>query len=427
MRLWFRSYVRKERRRLHLLTALRNFIRHAALVVACPFLGGSPAGFLSYNGPDILFIHQPTMSPSSSRSIRIAEPTTAAAASRARKQFNSLMKKLEAERLRLAAWHDTVPQLRALFEGELVPLVHAYDTHRKQLLFLFDQAYTKKGIGKRERDKLEDLIYTIALELLDAGPDEEVDRILDKYDEAVLADAPELDEPDFKQALDDLFGMELDEDADGEPPESEAGAWSAKMAEREQAEQQRRAEREHKRKPSARELRQQEEAQKVQQSLREIYRKLVSDLHPDREPDEAERKRKTALMQRANVAYEKKDLLALLELQVEVAHIDQAGLDKLSDERIKQYNRVLERQWIDLERETMQLEYGLMMEFQLQAKRRLTPAQALGGMREHIVHLRLGCDEVAQDMREFQDIKKLKAWLKTYRITDPDDFGNDWY
>jgi hypothetical protein len=87
-----------------------------------------------------------------------------------------------------------------------------------------------------------------------------------------------------------------------------------------------------KRKPSAaapaREERHAVEADQLKQSVRDIFRKLTSQLHPDREPDAAERARKTALMQRVNVAYAANDLLALLELQLEVEQIDQAELDE---------------------------------------------------------------------------------------------------
>ena len=59
-----------------------------------------------------------------------------------------------------------------------------------------------------------------------------------------------------------------------------------------------------------------------ERAVREIFRKLASALHPDRETDPGERARKTALMQRANVAYAANDLLGLLELQFEVDQID---------------------------------------------------------------------------------------------------------
>jgi hypothetical protein len=93
----------------------------------------------------------------------------------------------------------------------------------------------------------------------------------------------------------------------------------------------------------------------VKQSLRELMRKLVSALHPDREPDAKERERKTEIMKRVNEAYERNDLLTLLSLQLEIepvgvgcfAKAKQNQVDdiaKFSDERVKQYIRVLEDQ-----------------------------------------------------------------------------------
>jgi len=51
--------------------------------------------------------------------------------------------------------------------------------------------------------------------------------------------------------------------------------------------------------------------------LREVYRALVRQLHPDREPDPERRLQKTALMQKVNEAYRNHDLPTLLDLQVE--------------------------------------------------------------------------------------------------------------
>lgn len=50
----------------------------------------------------------------------------------------------------------------------------------------------------------------------------------------------------------------------------------------------------------ARDAQREAEEKQMSQSIREVYRKLASALHPDREPDPVERQRKTELMQRAN-------------------------------------------------------------------------------------------------------------------------------
>lgn len=56
----------------------------------------------------------------------------------------------------------------------------------------------------------------------------------------------------------------------------------------------------------------------VSKSVKESYRKLVSELHPDREFDEAEKERKTKLMQKVNAANLENDLSKLLRLEQEV-------------------------------------------------------------------------------------------------------------
>jgi len=63
-------------------------------------------------------------------------------------------------------------------------------------------------------------------------------------------------------------------------------------------------------------------AQGGTRAVREVFRKLASELHPDRETDPAEHARKTELMQRVNQTYKAGDLLALLELQLSIEQID---------------------------------------------------------------------------------------------------------
>jgi hypothetical protein len=178
----------------------------------------------------------------------------------------------------------------------------------------------------------------------------------------------------------------------------------------------------------ARERRQEAEADRLKQSVRDIFRKLASELHPDREPDAAERERKTALMQRVNVAYAANDLLGLLELQLEVEQLDQAGLDNLGEERIKQYNKILDGQLRELERESAGIEYAAAMEMGGEARGRLTPQTMLRCLRVDIAEMQAKLDAIAAELDRFSDANKLKAWLKTYRpVAEPDYDDAYWY
>ncbi|SFV12193.1 hypothetical protein [Pseudoduganella namucuonensis] len=162
--------------------------------------------------------------------------------------------------------------------------------------------------------------------------------------------------------------------------------------------------------------------------MRDIFRKLASALHPDRETDPAERGRKTALMQRANVAYAANDLLDLLGLQLEVDQIDQTGLDNLGDDRIKQYNRILDGQVSQIKFEIIALETAFSLDMGWEFGRRRTPKAMMRGLRADIAEMRANVKHIEAELDTFSDLKKLKDWLKDYRIVVNDPaYGDSWF
>jgi curved DNA-binding protein CbpA len=94
------------------------------------------------------------------------------------------------------------------------------------------------------------------------------------------------------------------------------------------------------------------EALQFTQSVREVYRKLASALHPDRVPEGPEREAMTALMQQANQAYEGKDLLKLLDLQARLdSHASGDARQRvmgLSAATLRHYNQLLDQELGDL-------------------------------------------------------------------------------
>ncbi|MEX3526894.1 MAG: hypothetical protein VB143_05845 [Burkholderia sp.] len=94
----------------------------------------------------------------------------------------------------------------------------------------------------------------------------------------------------------------------------------------------------------------------ISRSLRDLYRCLASALHPYREPDADERARKTALMQRLNRAYDKQDLLQLLELERDLGAAEADRLAGAGDELLQHYNGILKAQLASLDRELHRVE-----------------------------------------------------------------------
>jgi hypothetical protein len=170
---------------------------------------------------------------------------------------------------------------------------------------------------------------------------------------------------------------------------------------------------------------QQAEEQQASQSIREVYRKLASALHPDRETDTRERERKTALMQRVNQAYEKRNLLELLKLQLELEHIDQDAVNNISEDRLKHYNKILKEQLAELEQEIFHVEGGFTAQFGINLFERISPATIMRDLVTEIAGVQHTIRDLKKDVIEFKDIKKVKAWLKKVQreAAKMDDFG----
>jgi hypothetical protein len=350
--------------------------------------------------------------------IRIAVAASAGVPSRARTQFNTLVETLRAARIRLAYLHEQLPKIRALADSEYRPLKKIFDGHQKRMLLALDQAYCDKALSNRDKKKLVKLICSTAVELMqfDEGDahdahdahDAQVEAIYHKHrgrhfdldigEEKVVA----------RKTVCNLSGVELDADADVDvnSPAAFLTSIQEKMAGHAPDED-----------PAAqaRVARHQAHEAKLKQSIRDIFRKLASALHPDREIDPAEHERKTALMKRVNVAYAANDLLSLLELQLEIDQIDQidqTGLDNLGDDRIKQYNRILEGQINEIGSEMRTLESAFAFDMGWQFGRRRTPKVMMKGLRADIAEMRANIESIETDLDAFADIKRLKVWLK---------------
>lgn len=340
-------------------------------------------------------------------SVSIAADGTAPL-SATRKRFNTLLKELDKKRELMALWQQTLPQLRQMTEQELLPLARQYDACQRQMVVLFDQAYDHKSMGVRNRDKLAQWIFATAGDLLRMEEDPALRQIFERYGGPI----PDGEDGALDQQMLELFSGRPDATA----PE---GFWDALRA---GLGAQQPPPSGTPPRPGKRELRQAAAQEELKLSVREMYRKLASALHPDREPDPEQRVRKTALMQRVNVAYQKNDLLALLELQLEIEQIDQAHIDALGDQRIAQFNAVLSAQVKELQLEIFVIEQDMTVEWQLSFARQPKPAKLLRHVQDEVQQMRQLVAQVEAELASFRDIKQLKAWLKTYQPpTDDDD------
>jgi succinate dehydrogenase flavin-adding protein (antitoxin of CptAB toxin-antitoxin module) len=364
--------------------------------------------------------------------ISIRAKSSATGISKGQKLFNKLIKQIEQQRQHLQTLHQAMPLYQQKHASQYQPAMQAFDQLRTRLVIFMDKAHREKKLTNTERLKLADLISSICGELLARESTPELREIFDRHNEVGFDEQEEEGKAMLKIMLEDMMGMPIEGELDLRDPESIMRMMAEKAGEAKaqyQAEQELKAAKAANKKKSAKQLAKEEklaeDEKKVSQSIREVYRKLASELHPDREPDETERQRKTDLMQRVNVAYDKQDLLGLLELQLEIEQIDQHAIAAISDEKLKHYNQILREQAQELEMEIAGTEFRFRMQYPNLEDGPLYPDTLLEELDEEIGDLHSARQMLEDDLNSFEEVKNLKAFLKSYRLPPKNPFAFD--
>jgi hypothetical protein len=248
----------------------------------------------------------------------------------ARKAFSDLEKRIEAFR-----------RLRA---EKLQPVRAALSRALRATIFAIDQLLDQRGWSRAEQAALKDILTGTAEVLLEvAGEDPEVKALYDKHSNVDFDTAKDEDIQRLKAEAEASTGFDLGGDESIRSEEDLVQRLYEEMAARESRTE----------KPSKRS---EDNAQLARQALRDIYRKLASAVHPDRESDAARREEKNELMQRINQAYAANDLLSLFEIQIEIDQLDPEQIGNLGTQRLRHYNRLLSEQLAQLRSKLQALE-----------------------------------------------------------------------
>ena len=366
--------------------------------------------------------------------VRIGTDKEKTVLSKSQKEFNRLIRKIEMLAIDLHNLRESAQHIQLRVQKEYRPLVEQYSQFRVDMVRVFDRAYESKDYTKAEKKKLVDLIRNVAFELIDEHGIDELKPIYDKYDtqgfDKTNAESDQQTAELMKEMMSSMFGIDFDEDVDVSDPQKMTAYVQEKMAQREAANakrQQQTAERNAKKpkseKQQEREAKKEAEARNITKAVRTLYMDLVKAFHPDREPDEAEKLRKTEVMHRVTDAYEKGDLLALLRLQLEFERIDQTHLENLAEEQLKYYNKILRQQAQELDEEVVALQNQLAAMTGKPAFAVNSPIALEFSLNSDIAQLKRDIKQIKADVKAFADPRILKQWLKSYRIQKPDEFS----
>lgn len=339
--------------------------------------------------------------------------------------FNRLIERVRALREQLQIWEEYSLRYHRRLASEAAPAEQAARAAQRRLVMCLDRLMELRArgerLGRKHRALIRDQILQILDELLTAAPDAELEALQEKYRGISRAQQQREEMELAESMLGEMFGADAVSGHDAQDVdellriagERIAGRIEAEERERERLREQRRARRRESKGPSKAELaaeRKEQARRAALQSVREIYRKLASALHPDREIDAGERERKTTLMQRVNQAYERSDLLELLTLQIEIEQIDPEHLAETPEARIRHFNEVLQEQQRTLQSE---LEERLMP-FRLALEKpggRLTPRMVDRHLDAHIGRAQAIHRDIEADLVRLDDPRERRALL----------------
>ncbi|HEY1393578.1 MAG TPA: J domain-containing protein [Methylibium sp.] len=348
--------------------------------------------------------------------LQISSTQAGPALSPSQKRFNTLIRQIEQARQTLAAWQDNVAAYRQAHGKVLRPLQAELLAGHRQWVLALDAALEQASWTKAERATLREVLCEAAGELLAGrGEDEQIRALFDKHSE-VDFDTEQRDRMlAMKDMAEAMTGLDLGDD-EGIDSDAELFARLQQgLQEQVAAEEAQRSAKAGRRRKSAAQHKREAEAQQATQSVREIYRKLASALHPDRETDAQQREAKTALMQRVNQAYDAQDLLALLELQLQIEQIDESHIANAGEQRLKHYNKVLGEQLAELKAEVERVEMDFRMEFGLEPGWGMNPRKLGQVLEQTSRQWRAELNEQQRELRMLADVAATKRWLKRER------------
>lgn len=355
-------------------------------------------------------------------SLSISSRSSTARLTPEQERFRYLIRQIETVRDARAAWEKSSGRFRTEHSQRLQPLRATLRDLSRGTVLAIDALLEVSGWSRADRATLRQMLCVTAEALLAATPDDaELQALFDKHSDASFENLRQEEIELLKEEAEELTGLDLGDDTDIRTEEELVQRMYEKMAEREAAEEEQRADNAQRHRNAAQKKRSEAAAQLVRQSLREIYRKLASAVHPDRESDPRRRDEKNALMQRINQAYAANDLLALFELQIEVGHTDIDQISAASAQRLKQYNKLLAQQLNDAKSALRELQQGFRMDFGLD------PGSDLNVSRLNLLTQRRGRELRAEIARQKELLALLSSrtatrrWLKEQRRFAMDD------
>jgi hypothetical protein len=345
----------------------------------------------------------------------------------AQQRFNELLahiERLSGQIQRLETWSDRhrYAHIQALRES-----VQQAQVHRKSLLLFVHERLQTADLTDRQQRMARGLVRGW-IGQLSAAADPQVQALVDEYvsEEDTQEAAEELAEAAqaMRERIEEALGQPLNKPSQYQTPEEMMQAGMRQWQQQQEANEAKKNAKRTARKAQKQAQKKNAAAEKgevpvglmreldAKSAIRTIFRQLASALHPDREPDEQERLRKTGLMSEVNAAYEKNDLTTLLRLQMQVSQVNPQSTARMADDKLIAMSLLLKEQVAALEEDLDQLESRLSRELCVPVRADAEETVMAQSLQRLQADQRYITDTLAADLRRIQNDAELKRWLK---------------
>lgn len=344
-------------------------------------------------------------------------------------RFNRLLGRIDNLKDQLAEVQVMCDAHRPVYHQILAPLRERHRLCMREMVFFLDSRLQRKGLSTHQKRIAAAILCNLSMQLIGQG-DEEMKSLHDKHSSESLAQKEQTAMMDLREMMEDMLGEPLADDELLKTVQDVFEAGMARLREAEAAEQEARTQtRSRKKKLSAAQLKAEADQEAAETTLRKVFRQLASALHPDRESDSGERDRKTVLMSEANAAYDRRDLVALLQIQLRVELTDAASIAKMAEEKMAALTLLLKQQAQELDNELYKQRHDARHEFGLKSYETVSVANLHRSLRAEQSSCERDLTAMQQDLQQLADDKYFKLWLKDQkRLAEepPANVFDDW-
>jgi hypothetical protein len=346
------------------------------------------------------------------------QPPAQAPLSAAARAFNLQLTRIDKLKRQLQELAALEQAHRLALHQSVTPLKKRHSLAMREMALYLQERLGSKALVAGQREAARQILCGLARTLAQEG-DAEMAALHDRHNPQTLAELARGRADELRAQLEEALGGPLGAEHDGASADEVLRAGMERLRRSVEDEQARRREaaekRKAKKKPSAAQAAAQAQMDDADTSLRKLFRQLASALHPDREPDAQARLAKTALMSEANAAYERKDLVALMQIQQRAALADPLAAAQMSDDKLAALTRLLKQQVADLERERAGRHDQLAVEFDVRPGFGVTPKTLQMVLQEQVFELEEALTEMQHDLERVKADAGLKRWLTEQR------------